>query len=106
MSPYTLGASTDPSIVVWWEGFVFKPASCGTRCNSVLPGKSFYASAFEAAIEAATASPRPIDPKETEDSMFLDVSIAEWILNRDSRSKTSRRDARVLVWIYGGAYAA
>ncbi|KAL8833400.1 MAG: hypothetical protein Q9170_004281 [Blastenia crenularia] len=68
-----------------------------------LTGKPFNASAAEAAIAAAVASPLSIDPRTTEDCLFLDVIVPEQIFNSFKNSSTSK-GAPVLVWIYGGGY--
>ncbi len=71
-----------------------------------LTGQPFNASAAEAVIEAAAASPGPADPRETEDCLFLDVVVPEQIFNRASQSNTSTKGAPVLVWIHGGGYTS
>ncbi|KAI4232677.1 MAG: hypothetical protein LQ349_004866 [Xanthoria aureola] len=71
-----------------------------------LTGKPFNASAAEAVIEAAAASPGPADPRETEDCLFLDVVVPEQIFHRASQSNTSMKGAPVLVWIHGGGYTS
>lgn len=71
-----------------------------------LTGEPFNASATEGVTEAAAASQRPIDSRETEDCLFLDVIVPEQIYNRASDSKNSGHGAPVLVWIYGGGYTS
>ncbi|KAL8994183.1 MAG: hypothetical protein Q9169_005786 [Polycauliona sp. 2 TL-2023] len=71
-----------------------------------LTGEPFNTSAAEDAVEAAIASPGPVDPRETEDCLFLDVVVPEQIFNLAGDSKNSESGAPVLVWIYGGGYTA
>lgn len=74
-----------------------------------LTGKPFNASAAQAAIAAAADSPPSIDPRTTEDCLFLDVIVPEQIFNKGSNSssgKNAAAGAPVLVWIYGGGYTA
>ena len=71
-----------------------------------LTGEPFNASAAERAAEAAGASPGPIDSREMEDCLFLDVVVPEQIYNRASDSTKSGHGAPVLVWIYGGGYTS
>ncbi|KAI9716644.1 MAG: hypothetical protein M1812_005182 [Candelaria pacifica] len=69
-----------------------------------------YATGNQAAITAFLKSPPvfnesqripPIGPFETEDCLFLDVSVPQVIFN----AKSSSAGAPVLVWIFGGGYA-
>ena len=53
-----------------------------------------------AAAAAAASSSKP-DPRENEDCLFLDVIVPEKVFKQGGRY---RRNAPVLVWIYGGAY--
>lgn len=69
-----------------------------------LTGKPFNASAAEAAIAAPAASPPFIDPRTTEDCLFLDVVVPEPIFKRNSNSSHAKKGAPVVVWIYGGGY--
>ena len=71
-----------------------------------LTGQPFNASATEAATAAAAASPPSVDPRTTEDCLFLDVVVPEQIFNQAGNSSGSNRGAPVLVWIYGGGYTA
>ncbi|KAL8689466.1 MAG: hypothetical protein Q9218_004871 [Villophora microphyllina] len=71
-----------------------------------LAGKPFNASAAEAAIVAASISPPSIDPRTTEDCLFLDVVVPEQVFSQASNSTGSPKGAPVLVWIYGGGYTA
>ncbi|KAL8674755.1 MAG: hypothetical protein Q9168_000839 [Polycauliona sp. 1 TL-2023] len=73
-----------------------------------LTGQPFNASAAEAAVEAAVASPGPVDPRETEDCLFLDVVVPEQIFNQagGSNDSNTKQGAPVMVWIYGGGYTA
>lgn len=69
-----------------------------------LTGKPFNVSAAEATIAEAAGSSPPIDPRTTEDCLFLDVVVPEQIFNNARNSSTSKKGAPVLVWIYGGGY--
>ncbi|KAL8874457.1 MAG: hypothetical protein Q9174_000202 [Haloplaca sp. 1 TL-2023] len=69
-----------------------------------LAGDTFNTSAAEAAIAAATASSPSIDPRTTEDCLFLDVIVPEGIFEQASNSTANNSGAPVLVWIYGGGY--
>ncbi|KAL9582931.1 MAG: hypothetical protein Q9203_005285 [Teloschistes exilis] len=71
-----------------------------------LAGKPFNASAAEAALAAANASPPFVDPRETEDCLFLDVVVPEQIFAQTQNSTSASKGAPVLVWIYGGGYTA
>lgn len=71
-----------------------------------LAGKPFNASAAEAAVAAASASPPSIDPRETEDCLFLDVVVPEQVFAQIRNSTSASKGAPVLVWIYGGGYTA
>ncbi|KAL8702647.1 MAG: hypothetical protein Q9201_004172 [Fulgogasparrea decipioides] len=70
-----------------------------------LAGKPFNASAAEASIAAAAAaSPLPLDPRTTEDCLFLDVVVPERVFSQASNSTSNDTGAPVLVWIHGGGY--
>lgn len=68
-----------------------------------LAEKPFNASAAEASIAEAAASPPSVDPRTTEDCLFLDVVVPEHIFKTGSNS-SSVKGAPVLVWIHGGGY--
>ena len=67
-----------------------------------LTGKPFNVSAAVAALSANSTGLPAIDPRTTEDCLFLDVAVPKTIF--DERNSTS--GASVLVWIYGGGYTA
>lgn len=71
-----------------------------------LSGEPFNASAAEATIAEAAGSSPPIDPRTTEDCLFLDVIVPEQIFNNAGNSSSSKKGAPVLVWIYGGGYTS
>ncbi|KAL8713078.1 MAG: hypothetical protein Q9225_006847, partial [Loekoesia sp. 1 TL-2023] len=106
LPPRTVNRSVDqglvgricPQAVPAWELIAaqFLPA--------YLTGKPFNASTAEAAIAAAAESPPSIDPRTTEDCLFLDVVVPEQIFNKADNSSSSKKGAPVLVWIYGGGY--
>ncbi|KAL9600988.1 MAG: hypothetical protein Q9219_002810 [cf. Caloplaca sp. 3 TL-2023] len=69
-----------------------------------LTGQPFNVSDAEAALDAAASSEPFIDPRTTEDCLFLDVVVPEQILSKASNSSSSKQGAPVLVWIHGGGY--
>lgn len=69
-----------------------------------MTGKPFNASAAEATIAAAAESSPSINPRTTEDCLFLDVVVPEQIFNEADSSGSSKKSAPVLIWIYGGGY--
>jgi cholinesterase len=49
----------------------------------------------------------PLDPRATEDCLFLDVMVPRKVFHRRaSVSSTSHTGAAVMVWIHGGGYCA
>ncbi|KAL8849807.1 MAG: hypothetical protein Q9221_005223 [Calogaya cf. arnoldii] len=76
--------------------------TAGPFVRAYLTGEPFNSSDADVAREAAAAG--PVDPRETEDCLFLDVVVPEQIFDRASQSKNPGKGAPVLVWIYGGGY--
>ena len=64
----------------------------------------FTAANTTAAATASSAAEKPpIDPRTTEDCLFLDVIIPKQIFDSARANNTS--GSPVLVWIYGGGYS-
>lgn len=57
---------------------------------------------FNASAVAPPSSPPPVDPRTTEDCLFLDVVVPEEVFNNAKNSSTS--GAPVVVWSYGGGF--
>lgn len=70
--------------------------------SAYLAGKSFDVSAAEAAIASASKAPPPVDPRTSEDCLFLDIIVPQSIFQKANRTKKST--APTLVWIHGGGY--
>lgn len=71
-----------------------------------LEGKPFNLSATVAGIAGASNPLPPLDPRTTEDCLFLDVVVPQNILKSGLNSTNLTSGAPVLVWIYGGGYTA
>lgn len=71
-----------------------------------LEGKPFNLSATVAGLASETGSPLSLDPRTTEDCLFLDVVVPQHILESASNSTNLTSGAPVLVWIYGGGFTA
>ena len=71
-----------------------------------LEGKPFNLSATVAALASESGAVPSIDPRTTEDCLFLDVVVPEKILESASNSTNLTPAAPVLVWIYGGGFTA
>jgi carboxylesterase type B len=54
----------------------------------------------ESSFNTTTGPPAPLDPRTTEDCLFLDVLVPKNIFDNAGKGK----GAPVLVWIYGGGY--
>lgn len=70
-----------------------------------LEGKPFNLSATEASLASKSSPPPSLDPRTTEDCLFLDVVVPQNILVSASNSLNLTSGAPVLVWIYGGGFA-
>lgn len=58
-------------------------------------------------VSSLPYKPAPLDPRTTEDCLFLDVVVPEKVFSRAQSSSASKKDlAPVLVWIYGGGYVS
>lgn len=71
-----------------------------------LEGKPFNLSATMAGLASESGSLPSLDPRTTEDCLFLDVVVPHSILKLASNSVNFTYGAPVLVWIYGGGYTA
>ena len=71
-----------------------------------LEGKPFNLSATEASLASREGSLPSLDPRTTEDCLFLDVVVPQDILKSGLNSTNLTSGAPVLVWIYGGGYTA
>ncbi|KAF6235654.1 hypothetical protein HO173_006337 [Letharia columbiana] len=71
-----------------------------------LEGKPFNLSATVAGLANQSGSLPSLDPRTTEDCLFLDVVVPQNILKSASNSMNLTSGAPVLVWIYGGGYTA
>ena len=69
-----------------------------------LAGKPFDLAAAEASLMNATAQAPPVDPRTTEDCLFLDVYSPKKVFDRAASNDRQKGGAPVLVWIYGGGY--
>ena len=69
-----------------------------------LERKPFNLSATEASLASEYNSLPSLDPRTTEDCLFLDVVVPQNILRSTSSSTNLTSGAPVLVWIYGGAF--
>ena len=56
----------------------------------------------ESSFNTSTGPAPPLDPRTTEDCLFLDVFVPKNIFDKAGKGK----GAPVLVWIYGGGYTA
>lgn len=68
-----------------------------------LRGRPVNVTAYNLTVATLARTPAPVDPRETEDCLFLDVIVPAKIYQKRS-SHSSRNGAPVLVWIYGGGY--
>lgn len=74
---------------------------------SYLAGIPFNASSLgSSSANSSSAKLPPLDPRTTEDCLFLDVVVPQAIFNNASNTSNNTRGAPVLVWIYGGGYTA
>ena len=71
-----------------------------------LTGQPFNISVAEAALANGTQSLPAIDPRTTEDCLFLDVAVPKTIFDGRTSKENNTSGAPVLVWIYGGGYTA
>ena len=74
--------------------------------SDYLEGKAFNVSATEASQASGKGSLPSLDPRTTEDCLFLDVIVPQDILKSGSNRTNVTSGAPVLVWIYGGGYTA
>ena len=63
----------------------------------------FNFTAADATASTNVSGPPQLDPRETEDCLFLDVLVPKQIF--DSPRATNTDPSPVLVWIYGGGYS-
>ena len=66
-----------------------------------LEGKPFNLSTTVAGLASKSGSLPSLDPRTTEDCLFLDVVVPQKILKSASSSPNLTSGAPVLVWIYG-----
>lgn len=71
-----------------------------------LQGKPFNLSAVVAGLASASGSYPSLDPRTTEDCLFLDVVVPQNIFQLASNGTNLTSGAAVLVWIYGGGYTS
>ena len=71
-----------------------------------LEGKPFNLSATVASLASESDFLPSLDPRTTEDCLFLDVVVPQTILKSASNKTNLTSGAPVLVWIYGGGYIA
>ncbi|KAA6409016.1 MAG: carboxylesterase family [Lasallia pustulata] len=73
-----------------------------------LSGIPFNASTVATSSSNSSSAPSlpPIDPRTTEDCLFLDVVVPQAIFHKASNTTNDTCGAPVLVWIYGGGYTA
>lgn len=71
-----------------------------------LAGIPFNASTVGGSSSNSSSAPElpPIDPRTTEDCLFLDVVVPQAIFNHATNTTNYTSGAPVLVWIYGGGY--
>ena len=74
--------------------------SVGRICPQAIP---FWGIAAQNGGKVPSSLP-PVDPRTTEDCLFLDVVVPGSILNQSSSQQQPGKGAPVLVWIYGGGY--
>lgn len=70
--------------------------------TAYLTGQSFNYEAAVAALSKASGPAPAMDPRTSEDCLFLDVIVPKQIF--DQAGNNSCRGAPVMVWIYGGGY--
>ncbi|RDL41634.1 uncharacterized protein BP5553_01613 [Venustampulla echinocandica] len=87
---------TCPQVVPPWQ------ILAGMYLGSRLSNTSFDLAAAEAAV--AAMPPQPLDPKTSEDCLFLDVFVPRAVFPKNSHG--SGKGAPVLVWITGGGFIA
>ena len=96
--------------------------SIGIICPQASPAWELIAAEFDpdylagipfntsAAVSSSSSSSArtlpPMDPRTTEDCLFLDVVVPQAIFNKASNTTNDTSGAPVLVWIYGGGYTA
>lgn len=71
-----------------------------------LEGKPFNLSATVAGLASESGSLPSVDPRTTEDCLFLDVVVPRNVLDPASNLTNLTSGAPVLVWIYGGGYTS
>lgn len=73
---------------------------------SYLAGLPFNASSLGSSSSNSSSASKlpPLDPRTTEDCLFLDVVVPQAIFNKASNTTNNTHGAPVLVWIYGGGY--
>lgn len=73
-----------------------------------LSGIPFNATTLGSSSSNSSSAPKlpPIDPRTTEDCLFLDVVVPQTVFNKASNTTNNTCGAPVLVWIYGGGYTA
>ena len=69
--------------------------------SDYLEGKSFNLSTTVAGLANESGSLPSLDPRTTEDCLFLDVVVPQKILKSALSSTNLTSGAPVLVWIYG-----
>lgn len=75
---------------------------------SYLAGIPFNASSLGSPSSNSSSAPKlpPLDPRTTEDCLFLDVVVPQAIFRNACNTTNNTSGAPVLVWIYGGGYTA
>ncbi|KAF2100145.1 alpha/beta-hydrolase [Rhizodiscina lignyota] len=78
----------------------------GSFVSAYLTGRPFNASAVSSSNTGGSSMPS-LDPRTTEDCLFLDILVPKKILDGVRRQHYGRPTlAPVMVWIYGGGYTA
>ena len=67
-----------------------------------LTGKPFNVSEAEAALASAPVTPPPLDPRTSEDCLFLDVVVPQDIFHKANR--TGKSTSPTVVWVHGGGF--
>lgn len=99
---------------------LWQPISIGTipsYLENGTPTVNAQAAAYKAAIDAANRDPKkgmqmfnistmPVPPNQSEDCLFLDVQVPKSVFPGRKRTSSKSRGAPVVVWLYGGGFAA
>ncbi|KAL9118166.1 MAG: hypothetical protein Q9187_005294, partial [Circinaria calcarea] len=98
----SVGAICPQALPVWTAiSAIFVP--------KYLTGQPFDLAATEAALANSSSSPPAIDPRTSEDCLFLDVIVPQTVFKKQpvpqiAGAANPNALAPVMVWIYGGGY--